>query len=442
MKIAYLVPGSGGSFYCGNCTRDKGFTQSLRQTGNDILMIPMYLPLTLDQCEADSPIFYGAVNLYLEHVFPVFKNAPGWLKRMFDSEKVLRFAARQSGSTSAVGNESMTISMLKGEHGNQSHDLDVLINWLREHEKPDVVHLSNALLSGLAPKIKRELGCAVICTLQDEDEWVDAMREPYASETWKLIESNAGHIDAFIAVSDYYAGLISSRINISPDKLHVVHNPVPPEDIHVNNIHEELQTIGYMSKINSIFGADLLFEAFAELKRDEKFKTLKLIYTGGYTDDYKKIVGDIKRKARKFGFENDVEFADDLTSAGKKEFLDSISVYCVPSRRKEAIGMHMIEAMAAQVPVVMPGIGAYSEIITKTGAGICYNPEDKEKLVQALKKVLSDKELYLELKHNCHRAVETVFNPAMQTNKIVDIYRQCLTTVHDVKTTVTINLNL
>ena len=90
MKIAYLLPGSGGSFYCGNCTRDKFLTQSLKRAGNDIIMIPMYLPLTIDDCEADSPIFYGAVNIYLEQLSPIFKLLPTWAKKLLDSEKVLR----------------------------------------------------------------------------------------------------------------------------------------------------------------------------------------------------------------------------------------------------------------------------------------------------------------------------------------------------------------
>ena len=204
MKIAYIVPGSGGTFYCGNCLRDKFFTTALRRTGHDIMMIPMYLPLGIDDCDADSPIFFGAVNVYLEQLSPLFKKAPHWLKHWLDSEKILGFAAKQSGSTRAVGNESMTISMLQGAQGKQAEDLEDLIDWLRHHEKPDIVHLSNALLTGLATRIKEEVQCAVVCTLQDEDEWIDEMREPYAAQAWQLIEQNSRSIDAFIAVSDYY----------------------------------------------------------------------------------------------------------------------------------------------------------------------------------------------------------------------------------------------
>jgi glycosyltransferase involved in cell wall biosynthesis len=422
MKIAYLLPGSGGSFYCGNCTRDKFLTQSLKRAGNDILMIPMYLPLTIDDCEADSPIFYGAVNIYLEQISPIFKFLPKWAKKLLDSEKILRFAAKQSGSTSASGNEAMTISMLRGEHGKQAHDLDILINWLKEHEKPDVVHLSNALLSGLAAKLKKELGCKVICTLQDEDEWVDDMHEPYCTETWKIISENAEHIDSFIAVSQYYANLMHSKLTIPSEKIKVVYNSLGDDLIRKNQHSTDFHTIGYMSKINSHFGADILFEAFAELKKESQFSKLKLKYTGGYTDDYKSIISEIKHKAKLQNIENDIEFFEDLSYEGKKNFLDSISLFCVPSRRKEAFGMHILEAFAAEVPVVMPEIGAYPELIEKSKAGLCYDSEDVSVLTKTLRNVLTDRELYNNLQQNCHAAIKTAFSTVEQTDKMGEIY--------------------
>ena len=424
MKIAYLLPGSGGSFYCGNCTRDKFLTQSLKRAGNDIIMIPMYLPLTIDDCEADSPIFYGAVNIYLEQLSPIFKYLPQWAKKLLDSDKILRYAAKQSGSTSAVGNEAMTISMLKGEHGKQAHDLDILINWLKEHEKPDVVHLSNALLSGLAAKLKQELGCKIICTLQDEDEWIDEMREPYCTQTWKIISENAEHIDTFIAVSQYYADLMKAKLDVPAEKIKVVYNSIGTELIRKNKHSTDFHTIGYMSKINSLFGADLLFEAFAALKKETQFRNLKLNYTGGYTEDYKKVVSDLKRKAKQLNIENDIEFFEDLSYEGKKLFMENISLFCVPSRRKEAFGMQILEAFAAEVPVIMPGIGAYSELVEKSKAGLCYDPNDITALTATLRKVLTDKKLYAELQQNCHAAIKTVFSTVEQTHKMGEIYNK------------------
>jgi glycosyltransferase involved in cell wall biosynthesis len=422
MKTAYIVPGSGGSFYCGNCLRDSDFSNALKRTGHEVSIIPMYLPLSIDNCETDSPIFYGAVNMYLKNRISIFKKMPRFLQGFFDSKFMLKFAAKKSGSTNPVGLEDMTISMLKGKDGKQADDLELLVNWLRDHEKPDVIHLSNALLSGLAERLKSELGCAIVCSLQDEDEWIDAMREPYLTESWRLIEQNAEHIDAFISVSRYYKDLINQRINIPEEKLHVVYNSICIDSVKEKKDPEH-HTIGYMAKINSDFGADILFEAFLILKNDEKFKDLKLKFTGGYTDDWKNIVKPIKQKIKKHKLEYDVEFFDDLSTEGKHKFLDSISLFCVPSRRKEAFGIQLLEAFAAHVPAIVPNIGAYPEIIKGNSAGILYEPNTPETLAETLKQILSNKEKYEELKGNCLNTISNTFNNRHQVPKVIDIYK-------------------
>ncbi len=32
MKIMHIIPGSGGSFYCGNCLRDSKYVEALRKS--------------------------------------------------------------------------------------------------------------------------------------------------------------------------------------------------------------------------------------------------------------------------------------------------------------------------------------------------------------------------------------------------------------------------
>lgn len=153
LKIVHIIPGSGGSFYCGNCLRDSKYYDALRKMGHDVIKVPMYLPIFSDEKDiTDIPVFYGAVSIYLKQLFPVFRKAPAWFDKLLNSKSMLKLAASQAGSTRAAGLEEMTISMLLGEKGNQHEELERMTEWLKHHFKPDVVHLSNALLSGLAKK--------------------------------------------------------------------------------------------------------------------------------------------------------------------------------------------------------------------------------------------------------------------------------------------------
>ena len=83
MRIIQIVPGSGGTFYCQNCLRDHALVRALRAQGHDALLVPLYLPAFADDPApaGPAPVFYGAVNLYLEHQFPWFRRWPRGLTR-------------------------------------------------------------------------------------------------------------------------------------------------------------------------------------------------------------------------------------------------------------------------------------------------------------------------------------------------------------------------
>ena len=67
VNLIQITPGAGG-MYCGNCFRDNALVSELRRQGHDTVMVPMYLPLTLDEVPAmgDSPTFFGGINVYLQ----------------------------------------------------------------------------------------------------------------------------------------------------------------------------------------------------------------------------------------------------------------------------------------------------------------------------------------------------------------------------------------
>src|SRR5665647_3620129 len=91
MKIAHIIPGSGGSFYCGNCLRDSKYVTALKELGHQVIKVPMYLPLFDDAHDLEEvPVFYGAVNLYLKQRFPLFRHIPAFLSLIHISEPMRR----------------------------------------------------------------------------------------------------------------------------------------------------------------------------------------------------------------------------------------------------------------------------------------------------------------------------------------------------------------
>lgn len=425
MKIVNIVPGFGGTFYCGNCLRDSGYTKSLIKLGHDAMMLPIYLPLTLEHgVEKDeNPIFYGAVNIYLKQNFRIFKNMPAWMERMFNSSGILSYAAKKAGSTRTEGLEEMTISMLMGREGNQNRELQELIDFLKVHEKPDVVHLSNALLLGLANQIREQLKVPVVCSLQDEDVWVDAMNDFYREKVWKLMADKGADVDAFIAVSDYYAKEMKVKMNIPDHKLKVVPIGVDSSIYRYAPPKEEQPVIGYISRMYPEHGFGLLIDAFILLKQRPEFSHVQLKLSGGYTADDKRFVKKQLNKLKKAGMDHDVEIIQDHLPENRYHFFNQLTILTVPVLKGEAFGTYQLESLACGIPLVQPALGAFPEIIEITGGGVTYAPNTPEALTNKWMEVLSDPLKIREMSEQGKKAVAEKYGIDHISSQILEVYQ-------------------
>jgi glycosyltransferase involved in cell wall biosynthesis len=427
MKIVHIVPGFGGTFYCGNCLRDSGVVASLKKAGHEAVTLPMYLPLTMDGQETEEgiPVFYGAVNIYLKQ-FPVFRHMPKWFEKLMDSTAVLKYAAKKSGSTRASGLENLTKSMLLGAEGHQSEELQQLVDFLKYHEKPDIVHVSNALLLGMAKKVRDEVGVPVICSLQDEDVWVDAMHEDHREKMWQLLAEKGKDVDAFIAVSDFFAGVMQKRMSIPDEKLHVLHVGVTPDAYAYSKPACDPQAIGFVSRICEENGFEVLIDAFILLKKNPAFRNLRLKATGGQTGDDAKFIHNQISKLKQDNIDNDFEISLDFSQSALQEFFKSVTVLSVPVLNGEAFGLYQLEALASGVPLVQPELGAFPEIIKATGGGVTYFPNTASELSAKLSEILSDKVKLDAMSALGRKSVEEHFDCSLLSSKMVDIYKSLL----------------
>ena len=425
MKILHIIPGSGGSFYCGNCLRDSKFVEALRASEHEVIKLPMYLPLFADEHDlsGEIPVFYGAISIYLKQQYPVFRKAPAWFDSLLNSKPMLKLAAKFAGSTRAKGLEEMTISMLMGEEGQQREELDKMIEWLSEHCKPDVIHLSNALLVGLAKRLSESMKVPVICSLQDEDQWVDVMKPSSQEKVWNLMAKRGEDVSAFVAVSDYYAAEMKRLLQIQEKKLSTVHIGVYPGDYEFAAPSEKRRCIGYVSRMCYELGLDILIDAFILLKKEKEFDDVTLHITGGSTGDDRKFLKAQKSRIHKQGLSEAVIFHGDFEEEGLREFFKEVSVLSVPVRKGEAFGIYLLESMASGIPIVQPALGAFPEIVRRSGGGVTYEPNNPEALALELKKLLSDPHKMNELAARGREGVEKHFHVEGQVKKMLEVYQ-------------------
>ena len=200
MRILQLTAGT-GSFHCGTCLRDAALVQGLRELGHDAMLAPLYLPLVLEDGVDARPVRMGGINAYLAQSSRF--RLPRFVQDWLDSPRLLSWAARRGEMTQASELGEMTVSMLRGAQGAQASEIAKLHTWLATLEKPDVVLLSNALLLGLVAPLVEALDVPVLCTLQGEAPFLDALPEPHRTQAWRLAAEHARGVAGFLAVSRY-----------------------------------------------------------------------------------------------------------------------------------------------------------------------------------------------------------------------------------------------
>lgn len=395
MNLVQITPGA-GRMYCGNCLRDNALVAELRNLGHAALMVPLYLPLTLDEADqsAGTPIFFSGINVYLEQKSALFRHAPGWLHRLLGARPLLNWAAGRAAQTRAADVGELTVSMLRGEQGRQARELDELAAWLKAHQQPEAVCLSNALLLGLARRLRADVGAAVVCMLQGEDSFLDALPEPHRATAWATLAERAADVDLFVAPSRYFAELMARRLGLAPERVRVVPNGIDLagyEEVWEGRSEapgRRAPVLGYFARMCREKGLDTLVEAFIRLKADGRVGNLRLLVGGSCGPADEPFVKTLRQRLAAAGCLGQTEFRPNLSRPEKLELLGSLSVFSVPARYGEAFGLYVIEALAAGVPVVLPRAAAFPELIEATGGGVLCEPDDPRALAEAIETLL------------------------------------------------------
>ena len=392
MRILSFTGGA-GAMYCGSCLRDNALAAELLRRGHDVLLTPVYTPTRTDERNVSHRhVFFGGISVYLEQHAPLFRYTPRVLDRLWDSTWALRLATRRQISVNPRSLGELTVSMLRGERGFQRKEIDKLLDWLRREPKFDLVSLPYALLIGLAEPLRRVLNVPICCTLQGEDLFLDGLGEPYRSESLNLIREAAVHVDAFLAVSQYYAEYMPKYLRIPVSKVRVAPLGINLEGYSPRPSERPAApfTIGFFARVAPEKGLHVLCDAYRRMRATSTAGAARLVAAGYLAPEHREYLDGISRQMEQGGLASEFEYRGELDRDGKIAFLKSLDVMSVPATYDEPKGMFLFEAMAVGVPVVQPRRGAFPEIIEKTGGGLLVDVGDADGLARVLHQLERD----------------------------------------------------
>ena len=410
MNFAFLTPGT-GSYYCGACMRDNALAKSLLAAGHRVSLLPMYLPLQLDEeilPQAQTPIFFGGINVYLQQNLSLFRHTPRWLNDFLNHTKLLRFAAKRSHMTSARLHGAMALAMLRIEGSHFGKELDKLIDWLAI-EKPDVLCLGTALQAGMIRQLKERLGVKIICCFQGEDSFLDGLPEPFKSQCWAELRERLKDANLLVAPSQFYADLMRNRLDMPDLQIEIMPNGIDLEG-YLPPHPSSPPVIGYLARMTQEKGLAELVSAFIHLRNTLNHPDARLHIAGACTAGDKAFVSSLKKQLAAANLTDSVVWSPNISREEKTIILSTLTLFSVPATYPEAFGLFLIEAMASGVPIVQPRASSFPEIIEESGGGVLVPPGDPIALATAWHELLSSPDALQSFREKGRHAAENHYS--------------------------------
>ncbi|MDX6403359.1 MAG: hypothetical protein QOH70_814 [Blastocatellia bacterium] len=161
-----------------------------------------------------------------------------------------------------------------------------------------------------------------------------------------------------------------------------------------------------------------LIQAFKRLRETNVDISLKLV-----------IVGDGPERARleaaaaSLAGEARVVFTGQLSDV--QPFYALADVFVLPSHSEGSPNV-LLEAMAANVPIVATAVGGVPEMVADNESALLVPPNEPPSLAAAISSLLNDKDLAQRLATNAANLVDTQYDPEHYVRSLVKIYREVI----------------
>ncbi len=426
MRIAYLAAGAAG-MYCGSCLHDNTLAAALMKRGEDVVLTPIYTPIRTDERDVSQPrVFFGGINAYLQQKFPLFRRTPRWLDGWLDSPALLRLVSGRGVTIEPAKLGAMTVSMLRGEEGNQRKELDKLVDWLITELRPDVVHLSNSMMLGLARKIAERCGPPVVCSLSGEDIFLEKLRAPHYEHARALLRERAVDVDSFVALNDYYADYMTDYLAVPRERIRVIPHGL---DLAGHGAHSEKQSgnprrVGYLARVCHDKGLHLLVGACEQLAGRGDLPPFELHAAGYLSPGDRTYLRELEKRAAAGALAGRFAYHGELSREEKIAFLQSLDVFSTPTVYPESKGLPILEAWANGVPAVLPNHGTYPELVAATRGALLHRPFDDVDLAAKLAELLGDPARAAAMGQSAQAAVHSRHDAETMAEQTLALYRE------------------
>jgi glycosyltransferase involved in cell wall biosynthesis len=234
--------------------------------------------------------------------------------------------------------------------------------------------------------------------------------------------------DAVVTVCAAFARELMTVARVRADKIRVQHNsvrPAPPpaaEDVlalrerwGIANDQRVMLSIGRLSKEKA--QADLI-EAYKQLGAANPDLNCTLVIVGDGPER-----GPLEAAARAPGIDGRVIFAGQVKDV--QPFYAVADVFVLSSHSEGSPNV-LLEAMAAQVPVVATSVGGVPEMVENEKSALLVPAKDPAVLATAITRVLSDSNVGLRLVEDATAVLAKNHRPEQYVEALIKIYDEAI----------------
>ncbi|MFD7534685.1 glycosyltransferase [Streptomyces sp. NPDC059819] len=204
------------------------------------------------------------------------------------------------------------------------------------------------------------------------------------------------------------------RAGMPAERLAVKHNFVPEPGI--RRVGDGGQLL-YLGRLAEAKGVRLLMAAWDEIARDGG-AGMPLVIAGA---------GPLEREIAAWAAgRDDVRYVGLYNPAQCRQAIARSAAVVAPSTWLEAFGLVVVEAMAAGVPAVAAGHGAFVELIEDGVTGLLHRPGEPASLASCLRHITADAMRNRDMGQAARRRYEQSFSPVVGLERLVDEYRTAI----------------
>ncbi|MEW1659450.1 glycosyltransferase [Streptomyces sp. NPDC093707] len=220
-------------------------------------------------------------------------------------------------------------------------------------------------------------------------------------------------VERFLCISAAQRDVLV-RAGMPAERLAVKHNFVPEPDVRRAGAGAHLLYLGRLAEAK---GVRLLMAAWDEIAADGGVG-VPLVIAG---------TGPLEREVSAWAEgRDDVRYVGLLDPARCQQAVARSVAVLAPSTWLEAFGLVVVEAMAAGVPIVAAGHGAFVELVEDGVTGLLHRPGKAASLVSCIRRIAAEPARNREMGQAARRRYEQGFCPAVGLERLVDAYRTAI----------------